>query len=78
MEHYSEDPNEFEKELADFADLRSATRTPLRTQDGIKLLLEYYNQLYYIDARFFPPHRNIGVYFYWSVNIAYLLRKNVK
>uniref|UniRef100_A0A3Q2YPL2 Rhophilin Rho GTPase binding protein 1 n=1 Tax=Hippocampus comes TaxID=109280 RepID=A0A3Q2YPL2_HIPCM len=46
-------------------DLRQAMRTPSRNQTGLDLLMEYYNQLYYLDQRFFPPHRNLGVHFHW-------------
>lgn len=40
-------------------------RTPSRNQAGLELLMEYYNQMYYLDQRFFPPHRNLGVHFHW-------------
>ena len=40
-------------------------RTPSRTQEGLELLMEYYNQLFYLDQRFFPPNRNLGVHFHW-------------
>ncbi|KAK2835061.1 hypothetical protein Q5P01_015545 [Channa striata] len=46
-------------------ELRQAMRTPSRNQAGLELLIEYYNQLYYLDQRFFPPHRNLGVHFHW-------------
>lgn len=42
-----------------------AMRTPSRNQAGLELLMEYYNQLYYLDQRFFPLHRNLGVQFHW-------------
>ena len=42
-----------------------AMRTPSRTQEGLELLMEYYNQLFYLDQRFFPPNRNLGVHFHW-------------
>lgn len=42
-----------------------ATRTPTRDLAGIGLLLRYYNQLYYIERRFFPPERSLGIYFEW-------------
>lgn len=29
------------------------------------LLFRYYNLLYYVERRFFPPDRNLGVYFEW-------------
>lgn len=40
-------------------------RTPSRNQAGLELLMEYYNQLYYLDQRFFPLHGNLGVHFHW-------------
>uniref|UniRef100_A0A673VKY0 Rhophilin Rho GTPase binding protein 1 n=1 Tax=Salmo trutta TaxID=8032 RepID=A0A673VKY0_SALTR len=42
-----------------------AMRTPSRNEAGLELLIEYYNQLYYLDQRFFPPHRTLGVHFHW-------------
>lgn len=42
-----------------------AMRTPSRNQAGLELLMEYYNQLYYLDQRFFSPHRPLGVLFHW-------------
>uniref|UniRef100_A0A3P8TST9 Rhophilin Rho GTPase binding protein 1 n=1 Tax=Amphiprion percula TaxID=161767 RepID=A0A3P8TST9_AMPPE len=42
-----------------------AMRTPSRNDAGLELLMEYYNQLYYLDQRFFPAHRNLGVQFHW-------------
>lgn len=42
-----------------------ATRTPVRSSAGVALLFKYYNQLYYIERRFFPPDRSLGVYFEW-------------
>ncbi|MGH0128156.1 UNVERIFIED_CONTAM: hypothetical protein FKN15_002964 [Acipenser sinensis] len=40
-------------------------RTPSRNEAGLELLMEYYNQLYFLDNRFFPPSKNLGVYFHW-------------
>lgn len=42
-----------------------AMRTPVRGAAGVTLLFKYYNQLYYIERRFFPPDRSLGVYFEW-------------
>lgn len=42
-----------------------ATRTPTRDAAGIALLLRYYNQLYFIERRFFPPDRSLGIHFEW-------------
>uniref|UniRef100_A0A4W5N0Z2 Rhophilin Rho GTPase binding protein 1 n=1 Tax=Hucho hucho TaxID=62062 RepID=A0A4W5N0Z2_9TELE len=64
-EHYGEDSSLFEKEIKEFMELRQAMRTPSRNEAGLELLVEYYNQLYYLDQRFFPPHRTLGVHFHW-------------
>uniref|UniRef100_A0A8D3CDQ4 Rhophilin Rho GTPase binding protein 1 n=1 Tax=Scophthalmus maximus TaxID=52904 RepID=A0A8D3CDQ4_SCOMX len=64
-EHYGEDSSLYDKEITELMELRQAMRTPSRNQSGLELLMEYYNQLYYLDQRFFPPHRNLGVHFHW-------------
>ncbi|CAH2286122.1 rhophilin-1 isoform X2 [Pelobates cultripes] len=63
--HYGEDGSLYEKEIREFMDLRQAMRTPRRSEAGVELLMEYYNQLYFLDNRFFPPNKNLGVYFHW-------------
>ncbi|XP_072426117.1 rhophilin-1 isoform X1 [Chiloscyllium punctatum] len=64
-EHYNEAACKYEKELKELVDLRQAIRTPTRNDAGIELLMEYYNQLYFIDNRFFPPNKNMGIFFHW-------------
>lgn len=64
-EHYGEDGDEFEAEIQDLNQLRQSTRTPSRTQLGLDLLMEYYNQLYYVDQRFCKPHSHLGALFHW-------------
>ncbi|XP_069778285.1 rhophilin-1 isoform X2 [Narcine bancroftii] len=64
-EHYNEPGSRYEKELKELEDLRQAMRTPTRNDAGIELLMEYYNQLYFIDNRFFPPNKNTGIFFHW-------------
>ncbi|XP_037626934.1 rhophilin-1 isoform X1 [Sebastes umbrosus] len=64
-EHYGEDSSLYNKEIKELMELRQAMRTPSRNQAGLELLMEYYNQLYYLDQRFFPLHRNLGVHFHW-------------
>ncbi|KAA8589346.1 hypothetical protein FQN60_012711 [Etheostoma spectabile] len=64
-EHYGEDSALYDKEIKELMELRQAMRTPSRNQAGLELLMEYYNQLYYLDQRFFPQHRNLGVHFHW-------------
>lgn len=65
LEHYSEDAAHYEDAISDFMDMRQAIRTPVRSTAGVALLFKYYNQLYYIERRFFPPDRSLGVYFEW-------------
>uniref|UniRef100_A0A096M4D1 Rhophilin Rho GTPase binding protein 1 n=1 Tax=Poecilia formosa TaxID=48698 RepID=A0A096M4D1_POEFO len=54
-----------ETKEVDFTVPIQAMRTPSRSQAGLELLMEYYNQLYYLDQRFFSSHRNLGVHFHW-------------
>lgn len=65
LEHYSEDAEKYEKPVQEFMDIRQAIRTPTRDQNGVKLLFEYYSLLYFVDRRFFPPHRSMGIFFEW-------------
>ncbi|XP_076807956.1 rhophilin-2-like [Clavelina lepadiformis] len=69
-EHFGEDPTSYHDELADFADMRTSIRTPSRTYEGVSLLLEYYNQLYFLENRFFSPHQPLKVYFHWYDSIT--------
>ncbi|KAM9762993.1 rhophilin-1 [Menidia menidia] len=64
-EHYGEDSSLYDKEIKELMELRQAMRTPSRNQAGLELLMEYYNQLYYLDQRFFSAHKNLGVHFHW-------------
>ncbi|KAK2517457.1 Rhpn1 [Columba guinea] len=64
-EHYGEESILFEKEIKEFMELRQAMRTPSRNEAGLELLMEYYNQLYFLDSRFFPPTKSLGVFFHW-------------
>ncbi|KAK0136238.1 Rhophilin-2 [Merluccius polli] len=65
LEHYSEDGNDFEEEIADLMDLRQACRTPARSEAGLDLLARYYNQLPLMESRFFSPNRQTGLFFTW-------------
>ncbi|XP_065200233.1 rhophilin-2 isoform X2 [Planococcus citri] len=65
LEHYSEDGNEYEDVIKEFMNMRQAMRTPHRDNSGISLLFQYYNQLYFVERRFFPPDRSLGIYFEW-------------
>lgn len=42
-----------------------AMRRPSRTKNGVQLLLRYLGVLYFVERRFFPADRNIGVFFEW-------------
>ncbi|XP_022096108.1 rhophilin-1-like [Acanthaster planci] len=65
LEHYSEDGADYEQEIQEFMELRQAMRTPKRTSEGVDLLFEYYNQLYFVENRFFPPDRHTSIYLTW-------------
>ncbi|XP_054276992.1 rhophilin-2-like isoform X2 [Macrosteles quadrilineatus] len=65
LEHYSEDGTNYEDAIAELMDLRQAMRTPHRDATGVALLFQYYNQLYFVERRFFPPDRSLGIYFEW-------------
>ncbi|KAG1941859.1 rhophilin-1 [Pimephales promelas] len=64
-EHYGEDASLYLNEIQVFMELRQAMRTPSRNEAGQELLMEYYNQLYFLDQRFFSPHRSLGIHFHW-------------
>ncbi|XP_056134738.1 rhophilin-2 [Lampris incognitus] len=65
LEHYSEDGNSFEDEIADLMDLRQACRTPSRNEAGMELLTKYYSHLPLLESRFFSPTRQTGIFFTW-------------
>jgi hypothetical protein len=65
MEHYSETAESYQKEISDLNELRQAIRTPQRNYAGIELLTEYFNQLYYVEKRFFRPGRPLPLHFHW-------------
>ncbi|XP_037085642.1 rhophilin-2-B-like [Pollicipes pollicipes] len=65
LEHYSEDADKYTAAIQEFTDIRQAMRTPQRSKTGLALLFEYYNQLYFVERRFFPPDRSLGVHFEW-------------
>ncbi|XP_063777278.1 rhophilin-1 isoform X1 [Pseudophryne corroboree] len=64
-DHYGEDGSLYEKEINELMNLRQAMRTPSRSEAGLELLMEYYNQLYFLDNRFVPTNRTLGVFFHW-------------
>ncbi|XP_041124265.1 rhophilin-2-like isoform X2 [Polyodon spathula] len=65
LEHYSEDSSSYEDTIADLMDLRKACRTPSRNEAGIDLLSSYFSQLSFVENRFFPPSRQMGIFFTW-------------
>ncbi|XP_071344375.1 rhophilin-2 isoform X2 [Trachinotus anak] len=65
LEHYSEDGNSFEDEIADLMDLRQACRTPSRSVAGVEMLAKYYSHLPLLESRFFSPNRQTGIFFTW-------------
>jgi len=64
-EHYSEDPADYDDAVAELMDVRQAMRTPARDATGVALLFEHFNQLYFLERRFFPPDRSLGIFFEW-------------
>ncbi|XP_066570129.1 rhophilin-2 isoform X2 [Amia ocellicauda] len=65
LEHYSEDGSSYEEQIADLMDLRKACRTPSRNDTGVELLASYFSQLSFVENRFFPPSRQMGIFFTW-------------
>ncbi|XP_003798478.1 rhophilin-2 [Otolemur garnettii] len=65
LEHYSEDSYLYEDEIADLMDLRQACRTPSRDEAGVELLMAYFLQLGFVESRFFPATRQMGLLFTW-------------
>ncbi|XP_059210521.1 rhophilin-2 [Centropristis striata] len=65
LEHYSEDGNSFEDEIADLMDLRQACKTPSRDEAGVELLAKYSSHLPLMESRFFAPNRQTGIFFTW-------------
>lgn len=66
--HYSEDPEQYEKELMLFENLRKEAVCKVnRDETGIHALFSYYNQLYFVERKFFPQRKGeaIPVYFHW-------------
>uniref|UniRef100_A0A8C5HFJ5 Rhophilin-2 n=1 Tax=Gouania willdenowi TaxID=441366 RepID=A0A8C5HFJ5_GOUWI len=64
-DHYNENGNSFEDQIADLMDLRQACRTPSRNESGVELLAKYSNHLPLVESRFFAPNRPTGIFFTW-------------
>ncbi|XP_070337885.1 rhophilin-1 isoform X6 [Equus asinus] len=63
--HFGEDGTSYEAEIRELEDLRQAMRTPSRSEAGLELLMAYYNQLCFLDARFVAPARSLALLFHW-------------
>ena len=64
--HYYDDAEDYDEALASLMDLRQAMRTPSRNSQGVALLLQYYNQLHFVERRFFTPDKTCGrLHFHW-------------
>ena len=64
--HYYEDSKNYEEALASLQDLRQAMRTPSRNSQGVSLLFQYYNQLHFVERRFFTQDKTCGsIHFHW-------------
>ena len=64
-ENYHESGTLYSREITEISEIRQACRTPMRTEAGIQLLFEYYNQLYFFDRRFFSPEKNPNIFLEW-------------
>lgn len=77
LEHYSETPENYEKELELFENLRKeAVYKASRDEAGIHALYMYYNQLYFVERKFFPKGKGyiMPVYFHWYDTTTGLLK----
>ena len=63
--HYFEDSSNYEDPLSQLRDLREAMRTPTKDSCGIDLLFQYYNQLHFLERRFFKSEMCRGIHFTW-------------
>lgn len=66
--HYGEAPDDYEKELELFENLRKeAVCKVSRDEGGIHSLFSYYNQLYFVERKFFPQRKGVAmpIYFHW-------------
>ena len=46
-------------------DIRQTMLTPTRDAKGTALLIEHFNQLIFVECRFFPPDHSPGIFFKW-------------
>uniref|UniRef100_A0A8C0H751 Rhophilin Rho GTPase binding protein 2 n=1 Tax=Chelonoidis abingdonii TaxID=106734 RepID=A0A8C0H751_CHEAB len=54
-----------ETKEGDFTIPLKACRTPSRDESGIEMLMSYFIQLGFVENRFFPPTRQMGILFTW-------------
>uniref|UniRef100_A0A915J6U3 BRO1 domain-containing protein n=1 Tax=Romanomermis culicivorax TaxID=13658 RepID=A0A915J6U3_ROMCU len=64
-EHYFVDSSKYDGKIRQFSEMRKSVRTPPRNDAGIKLLTEYYNQLCFIEKRFYSCSKPLSTYFEW-------------
>lgn len=65
--NYHESGTLYYKEIGELSEIRQACRTPVRTDAGIQLLFEYYNQLYFVERRFFAGATSPNLFMEWYV-----------
>ncbi|XP_068725631.1 rhophilin-2-B-like isoform X1 [Montipora capricornis] len=68
LDHYSDAPEKYEKELDLFENMRKeAVSRVNRDETGVHALLMYYNQLYFVERKFFGKGKGniMPVYFHW-------------
>ncbi|KAK3703967.1 hypothetical protein QZH41_009890, partial [Actinostola sp. cb2023] len=63
--HYYKDPNDFESELEEYQEMRKGISNPSRDKKGCQKLYQYFNQLYFIEKKFFSKKGSMPVYFQW-------------
>jgi len=64
--HYYEDGEDYEDQVTELGNLRQAMRTPTRDSHGISLLFQYYNQLHFLERRFFTQDSDsCRLFFQW-------------
>ena len=64
--HYFENVGVYEEAVAELMDLRQAMRTPTRDSQGISLLFRYFNQLHFVERRFFTSDGSCSrLHFQW-------------
>lgn len=65
VDHYHDDPDLYRFELNCLTELRKACCQPMKNEDKLEINFAYYNQLYFVDRRFFLPNSNGPVLYDW-------------